>query len=1084
MFVHLHNHSHYSLLDGLAKIDDLVDRAKELGLPALALTDHGNLYGAIEFYKKCQSAGIKPIVGVEAYVAARSRFDKEANIDSKRFHLTLLAKNAVGYKNLVKLVTKANLEGYYYKPRIDKELMREHHEGVICLSGCMASELSRAILARNYEEAKKIANEYREIFGPENYFIEIFHHPKIERYPELKEQAIKLAHELGIPLIATQDAHYLQPDDTKAHDTLVAIGTNTDADDNNRYTKAGDDFSLIDEATMREHFKDAPEAVDNTLKIAEACDLKLELGKWVFPKFQLTLAETPEEELRKFAESRLPEYLERNPDRKEEAATRLAYELEVIINKGYAPYFLVVADIFNFTRAQGIFTNTRGSAAGCFTSHLIGISSVDPLYYNLPFERFLNPDRPSPPDIDMDFADRRRDEVIDYVKKKYGEDHVAQIGTFGSMMARGAVRDVARALGHPYAVGDKISNLIPMGSQGFPMTIDHALEITPELKQLYDTDTATKEIIDLAKKIEGNARHISVHAAGVVISPTPLTDFVPLQFDPKGGKIITQFDMYVVEEAGLLKFDFLGIRNLSIIEGAIRIIEKTRGEKIDIEKIPLDDKKTFIMLTAGHTIGLFQLNGTGMTRALKELKPTRVEDINVMVALYRPGPMDNIYEYIARKHGKKPTKFLHPKMKSYLAPTFGVLVYQDDLLMTAIEVAGYNWGEVDKFRKAVGKKIPEEMKKQHVMFVEGCIKHSDLTKEKAEEIWNLFEPFQGYGFNKAHAASYGRVAYQTAYLKANYPGEYMTAALSAESGNIETIAEIISECKLLGIPVLPPDINESFSDFTVIKAPARGPRKDPAPRVTLADCDKIRFGLVTIKNLGAEIAEVIVRERKTRGPFKSFSDLLERITHRNLNKKSLEALIKSGAMDCFSSPNSKAGERGTLLANLDAALEYNRERGKLGGNQDSLFSAMTDKASVPDFKLKPAPDISAKEKLAWEKELLGLYVSGHPLEEFREKIEAIGRSITKIKGLKDGTATVVAGVLEEIKLINTKKGDRMCFAKLTDFNDSIELVIFSRTFAECRELLEPEKCVAIKGKLSLRNGEPSLVVEGMKELTR
>ncbi len=1047
----------------MAKIDDLVDRAKELGLPALALTDHGNLYGAIEFYKKCLSAGIKPIVGVEAYVATRSRFDKEPNIDSKRFHLTLLAKNAEGYKNLVKLITKANLEGYYYKPRIDKELMRAHHEGVICLSGCMASELSRAILARNYEEAKKIASEYREIFGPENYFIEIFHHPKIERYPELKEQAIKLAHELGIPLVATQDAHYLAPDDTKAHDTLVAIGTNTDADDNKRYTKAGDDFSLVDEATMREHFQDAPEAVDNTLKIAEACDLKLELGKWVFPKFQLTLAETPEEELRKFAYNRLPEYLERNPERTDEAKKRLDYELEVIINKGYAPYFLVVADIFNFTRANGIFTNTRGSAAGCFTSHIIGISAVDPLYYNLPFERFLNPDRPSPPDIDMDFADRRRDEVIDYVKRKYGEDHVAQIGTFGSMMAKGAVRDVARALGHPYAVGDKISNLIPMGSQGFPMTIDHALEITPELKTLYDTDTTTKEIIDLAKKIEGNARHISVHAAGVVISPTPLTDFVPLQFDPKGGKIITQYDMYVVEEAGLLKFDFLGIRNLSIIEGAIRIIEKTRGEKIDIENIPLDDKKTFAMLTAGHTIALFQLNGTGMTRALKELKPTRVEDINVMVALYRPGPMDNIYEYIARKHGKKPTKFLHPKMKSYLAPTFGVLVYQDDLLMTAIEVAGYTWGEVDKFRKAVGKKIPEEMKKQHVMFVEGCIKHTGLTKEKAEEIWNLFEPFQGYGFNKAHAASYGRVAYQTAYLKANYPGEYMTAALSAESGNIETIAEIIGECKVLGIPVLPPDINESFSDFTVIKG------KD-------GDIDRIRFGLVTIKNLGAEIAEVLVQERKARGPFKSFSNLLERVTHRNLNKKSLEALIKTGAMDRF-------GERGTLLANLDAALEYNRERGKLGQSQDSLFSTMSDQTSVPDFKLKPAPDVSAKEKLVWEKDLLGLYVSGHPLDEFREKIEATGRSITKTKTFKDGTATVVAGVLEEIKLINTKKGDRMCFAKLTDFSDSIELVIFSRTFGECRELLEAEKCVAIKGKLSLRNGEPSLVVEGMKELT-
>jgi DNA polymerase-3 subunit alpha len=1054
-FVHLHNHSNYSLLDGLSKIDGMVAKAKRLGMPALALTDHGNLYGAIEFYKACKANDIKPIIGVEAYIANRSRHDKEPNIDNKRYHLTLLAKNKTGYQNLIKLVTAANLEGYYYKPRMDKELLAQHHDGIICLSGCMASELGRALQHNDSTRAEVIIRDHQEIFGAENYFLEIMHHPKIETQIAIKLATIELAKKFKIPLVATHDSHYLESDDAKAHDTLVAIQQNN-FDDNKRFSAVGEDFSFIDQTEASKLFADTPEALANTLRIADLCSLELELGQWVFPHYPLPIGQSYDQLLTHQAQERLIPYLVDRSNYAEEAKLRLEYELNIIIKKGYSPYFLVVSDIINHARAQGIFTNTRGSAAGSFVSYLLGITGVDPLVYKLPFERFLNPDRPSPPDIDMDFADKRRDEVISYVKQKYGEDKVAQIGTFGSMMARGAVRDVARALGFPYAVGDRISNLIPLGSQGFPMTIARALELTPELKEAYAREPDTKQIIDLAEKIEGGPRHISVHAAGVVIAPTALTDYVPVQLDPKGGKIITQYDMYAVEDTGLLKLDFLGIRNLSILEDSIRLVKKIHGLVIQIDEIPLDDKKTFTLLAKGETSGLFQLNGSGMTKCLKELRPTTIHDINVMVALYRPGPMDNINEYIARKHGQKPVKFFHPKMKSFLETTYGVLVYQDDLLMTAIEVAGYSWGEVDKFRKAVGKKIPKEMAKQHLLFVDGCIKNSGMKKDKAEELWDLFEPFAGYGFNKAHAASYGKVAYQTAYMKANYPAEYMTAVLSAESGDMETIAEAIIECGRMGLPVLPPDINESFGDFTVLS-------------------DKIRFGLYTIKNLGTEIAEVIVTERKKKGPFISLPNFLERITHRNLNKKSLEALIQAGAFD------SLGIDRATILANLDRLLAYNRDVGVDRQNQGSLFTLMADTSSVPSLKLDPAPPATLQEKLAWEKELLGLYVSGHPLEPYRAKFTE-ANSIKNLKQKKENTAVVVGGLIEEVRPVMTKRGDRMAFFKLADFTDRIEVVAFSRQYEQYKELLVAEKCIAIRGQLSLRNGEASIVLESAKEL--
>ena len=720
-----------------------------------------------------------------------------------------------------------------------------------------------------------------------------------------------------------------------------------------------------------------------------------------------------------------------------------------------------------YAHDHGILTNTRGSAAGSMVTYLSGITTIDPIKYALPFERFLNPDRPSPPDIDLDIADDRRDELIEYARHKYGADHVAQIGTFGTMMARGAVRDVTRALGFSYTLGDQIAKLIPMGAQGFPMTLDRAMKENPDLKKLYEEDADTKTIIEMAKKIEGNARHVSVHAAGVVISPKPLVEYTPLQYDIKGEKkIITQYDMYSLDPnaggemtVGLLKFDFLGIRNLAIIAETLVRIEKIEGKKITIEKIPIDNKKTFEMLTRGETEGTFQLNGDGMTRALMELKPNTIHDINVMVALYRPGPMDNIREYIARKHGTRPITYLHPKMKDFLDTTYGVLVYQDDLLMTALEVAGYSWGDIDKFRKAVGKKIPEEMRKQHISFVKGCEKHGGMSKDKSEELWKLFEPFQGYGFNKAHAASYGHVAYITAYLKANFPAIYMSAVLTAESGDVEKIGVMIKECKRMGIEVLPPSINESFSQFTVVN-------EKPY---------KIRFGLTTIKNFGQGISSAITTERKLNGKFKDLADFLDRVKDKNLNKKSLESLIKCGALDEF-------GERGRLLSNIDNLLEYHRERMRAPNNQDSLFGLMSDTSTLPGLRLLDAPIATQKDKLLWEKELLGLYISGHPLEAYKDKLLTLQINIEKLPDLREGDTTVIAGIVEEVRDVLTKGNERMVFMRLADLSGIIEVAIFPRILNEFRSFIQPETCIAIKGKVSKRKGETSFIAEKIRAL--
>ncbi len=1053
-FIHLHVHSHYSLLNAIPTPKELVKAANDDGQKALALTDSGALYGAIDFLKACEKGEIKPIIGIDAYLAPRTRFDMEANIDKPRARLVLLAQNNTGYKNLIQLVTLSNTEGFYYKPRIDRELLQKYAEGLICIIPSFAGETSSHLKNSDAERAEADLSWYKSIFDTRCY-LELTHHPEMLGHQELQEKIKSLAHTTHTPLVAAHDVYYLNKDDATAREVMHKIQNGGVVD---LSEERSEDFSFITQAQAKEYFKEVPEALSNTIKIAQSCEIDIPIGtKWYFPDYQIKSGKHPDEELKEMAYKGVTwrGHSLDNPATKE----RLDYELSVIKTKGYAKYFLVVGDLLREARERKILTTIRGSVAGSYTTYVLGITNVDPFEYKLPFERFLNPERPSAPDIDMDYADNRRDEIIEYAKQKYGADKVAQIGTFGTMMARAAVRDVARALGHPYATGDRIAKLIPMGSQGFAMTIDRALDIEPELKKLYKQDSDSRDVIDLAKKIEGRARHVGVHAAGVVIAPAPLSEFVPIQLDTKTGKFITQYEMRSVGEdgVGLLKFDFLGIKNLSILADAVKRVKAIRGEEVDIENIKLDDSKTFAMLAAGQTMGLFQLNGSGMTAFLKQLQPSSIHDINAMVALYRPGPMESIPQYIERKHNASLITYLDPRMATILDRSYGVVTYQDDVLMIARELAGYSWLEADMLRKAMGKKIPEVMEAEKQKLLDGFRDHGKLKASVGEKIWKLIEPFAAYGFNKAHAASYGRVAYQTAYMKANYPVEYMSAVLTADSGDTEKIAETIHECERMCIDVLPPDINESFAAFSVIP-----------------NTQKIRFGLTTIKNFGEGIADAIIEERKAHGHFKSLTDFLLRVHGKNLNKKSIEALICSGAFDRFQL-------RGKMYANVESLLAFNKEHiaGK-EANQTSLFGGLD--TAVNDLVLIDAPDVTKEQKLLWEKELLGVYVSGHPLDQFKAELES-RTTITQIKNDgRNGIPVVTAGMIETVKELLTKKGDRMAFIQLSNLEDTIEMVAFPEVFQTHKALLIPGTCVAVKGKLSIRNEQPSVLVDKLKAL--
>lgn len=1054
-FVHLHNHSHYSLLDGLGKIPDIVGRAKELGMEALALTDHGNMYGAIEFYEECVKAGIKPIIGMEAYVAYERMSDRRPRIDDQYYHLTLLSKNIDGYRNLMILTSKAHLEGFYYKPRVDKELLKEHHEGIIALSGCLHSEIAKAIQTEDLVKAERLIYEYRDIFGEENFYLEAQDHPELPLQISVNKALFELSSRTGVPLVATKDCHYIHKEDAEAQDLLLCIQMGKTVDDPTRLNMRECDYSLTSPEEMAIAFAAHPEAVANTWKVAELCDLKLELNKWNFPIFPELEGRDADLYLREVASVGL---ISKFGETNQEMLSRLDYELEIIKKKGYATYFLVVSDYVTWARGKGIIATTRGSAAGSLVSYAIGITTVNPLEYKLPFERFLNPYRPSPPDIDVDFADNRRDEVLKYVVERYGRDKVAQICTFGTMAARGAVRDVARALGYPYSFGDRLAKIVPFGSQGFPMTLERALEESPELGETYKNDPDCKRVIDLARKLEGCARHISVHAAGVVISPKPLTDFTPLQFETGGENLITQYEMEAVEKAGVLKMDFLGIRNLSILGHAVSTVQKTKGIFVDLLKLPLDDKKTFELLARGDTIGLFQLNGAGMTRYLKELRPSSIFDIMAMVALYRPGPIESIPEFIRRKHNPRLVKYLEPRMKEILATSYGIITYQDDVLLVAIELAGYSWEEADKLRKAMGKKIPAEMAKQKEKFISGCVK-KEVKQEVAEELWALIEPFAAYGFNKAHAASYAMVAYQTAYMKANFPAEFMTAVMTAEEGDLDKVAEAVAECKRVKIEVLPPDINQSNANFTYI------------------DDTHIRFGLLAIKNLGADVVGALGAERFAAGSFKNLKDFATRLPTKYFNKRSLEALIKSGALDSL-------GERNTLLTNLNELQAYNKDvwNSSLNG-QANLFS-ISPQMDGGGVVLRRVPPASKQEMLLWEKELLGLYVTEHPFAQYAFAIKESGvTNCSDLKSLPKGSQCKIAGIVASAKRILTKKNETMLFAKIEDETGAVEAIVFPRIYGEKPEIWEEGAPLAISGKLSEKDEELRFIAERVERLS-
>jgi DNA polymerase-3 subunit alpha len=1084
-FVHLHVHTEFSLLDGLSKIPKLVTQAKILGMHHLAITDHGSMYGAIKFYKECKAQGVNPIIGCEMYIAKRSLKDKEANKDSDYYHLTVLASDYEGYINLMKLVTIAHLEGFYYRPRIDKETLAKHAKGLLALSGCNSSDISKAVVQGDLKQAKILAGEYINIFGKDNFYLEVqrhsfgkfmtahekgtyIHNELLRMHTEeqkINEGAKKLSKETGLGLVATNDIHYVLPQDANAQDAIVCIQTGKNIQDEKRLRMIDSPtFYLKSDDEMRDMFSDIPQAIENTLKIAEKVKIELALGKVAFPKYTVPTGENAEEYLKDLCNVRIKTKVDKVTP---EIQSRLDYELSVISKKGYSAYFLVVSDFVNWSREKGIISTTRGSASGSLVSFALGITTVNPLNFKLPFERFLNLYRPTLPDIDVDFEDKRRDEVIQYVREKYGHEKVAQIGTFGTMMARAAVRDVSRVLGWPYSKADRIAKMIPLGAQGFPMSLDLAKRQNKDLGNLYNEDSEVKELLDLAEKVEGNARHVSVHAAGVVIGPDDLTNYTPLQRETTGEKIITQYDMHDVEDAGLVKMDFLGIRNLSILGEAVKIVESTKATKINLSALPLDDKKAFTLLAKGETMGLFQLGGSGMTRYLKELRPTTIFDIMAMISLFRPGPMNSIPEFIERKNDPKKIKYFDPRMKDYLDLSYGVIVYQDDVLLTAINIAGYSWEEADNFRKAMGKKIPAEMSRQREKFTSGAIKNG-MSGEKAEELFKLIEPFAAYGFNKAHAASYAIIAYQTAYMKANYPVEFMTAVMTAESDDKDKIATAVDECAKMGILVLPPDINASEVGFTIEKVIETKGKKEG-----------IRFGFSAIKNVGKAAMDAIISEKEAKGPFKSLDNFVSRVNLRAVNRKTIESLIKAGAMDSF-------GKRNAMLKVFDDIKASGNSLSKtIAEGQGTLFDSeeLESKnmmSSAIATVLNTTAEAPKEEILSWERELLGFYLTEHPLTKVSDQMEKLVTfKIGEIDRFAYANKTIrLGGIIASIRKTVTKlKQQEMCFIKLQDTTGTVEVIVFPKTYERARGIIAMDQIVIVSGKLEADDESATIIAD-------
>ena len=1074
-FVHLHNHTYHSVLDGLTRIGDLVDKVKEFGMEAAAVTDHGTMSGILEYYKAAKAAGIKPILGIETYVAARSRFDRDPAKDKQRFHLTVLAMNNTGFHNLMKLSTRANLEGMYYKPRIDHDLLEELNEGLIVLSGCASGEIGVALKEDDYARAKEIAAWYKSVLG-DRYYLELqdHGHPKSNTHwdvqAKINEGLIKLSKELAIPMVVTCDGHYLTHAYQDAHEILLCVGTGAYLSDEKRMSLKDFELHLTDPRDIIDHWGDEfPEVITNTKAIADRCNVEIELGRILIPKYPLPDGESEHSYLHKLVYQGLARrYNDKTADEVEsmtvddiaailapEVRERVEMELGVMANMGYEGYFLIVQDFINWGKSQGIvFGPGRGSAAGSIVAYALNITDLDPLKYGLLFERFLNPDRISMPDIDVDIQDTRRDEVIQYCANKYGEDHVSNIATFGKMFGRMAVRDVARVLEVPYAESDRLAKLVPPPAQGRHIPLSKSIVDDADLKNEYENNPTAKKVLDYAIQLEGTIRSHGVHACGVVIAPDTLVNYIPLEMAQKG-VVATQFPMGEVEELGLLKMDFLGLSNLTIINNAMRIIRKVYKENIDLASLPLDDKETYELFQRGDTTGVFQLESAGMKRYLRGLKPTHFEDIIAMVALYRPGPMQFIDSFIRRKHGQEEITYLHEGMRNSLENTYGILVYQEQFMQISKEWCGFTGGQADTLRKAVGKKKIDLMMKVKPEFVEGAVKVGGATREMAETFWSQLEEFANYCFNKSHAACYGLIAYWTAYLKAHYPDAFMAALMTSDHDDIDRLAIEITECKHMGMEVLSPDINQSYVEFAVVPA-----------------AKQVRFGMAAVKGVGIGAVEEIIRARDAGGLFKSVEDFAKRVNTSKVNRKAWESLIKAGAFDDL-------GDRSDLLFNLDAILAFASKLQKeaLSGQVD-MFAALGGDKLMPSIELKTAPvKHTPKEQLMWERELLGLYISAHPLDNYDSFFEEQTIPLRNCTPNIDGQQVTIGGLVSTVRTIVTKSGTKMAFVGLEDKTGESEVIVFPRLYEQFGDELQQDAVLKVSGKISARDRDGNMTDE-------
>ena len=1074
-FVHLHNHTHYSLLDGLTKIDELIDFVKESGMEAVAVTDHGTMSGLVELYKTCDAAGIKAIMGLEAYVAARNMEDRDPAYDKERFHITLLAMNNIGFENLCRLITEAEMNGQYYKPRIDHRVMEKYNEGIICLSGCAGSEISMAIRNDDEERLKTLVDWYSKVYDG-RFYLEMQDHGHPDSPTHWSEQTkinnrlMKLHDETGLPLVVTCDAHYIHHSDQDAHEVLLCVGTGSKISDTNRMSLKDFQLHVIPPDEIIERWKDTcPEAIRNTKRIADRCNVTLDLGRILIPKFPIETGETEKQYLDNMVYRGLAERYgiytrdeaatktveEIKPLLSDEVNERIEYELGVVDKMGYNGYFLIVQDFINWGKDQGIIYGPgRGSAAGSLLAYAIKITEVNPLEYDLLFERFLNPDRISMPDIDTDIQDNRRDEVIEYCTQKYGKARVGNICTFGKMMAKNAVRDVARVLEVPYAEADRIAKLVPDPVMGHHVKLKDAIKTEPDLKKEYETNPTAKEVIDFAMRLEGTIRSHGVHACGVVIAPDDLVKFLPMEVSAKG-PLATQFPSTQVEELGLLKMDFLGLSNLSVIQQALRIIKKVYKREINMNKLPLDDPKVYELFQRGDTTGVFQFESAGMKRYLRDLKPTKFDDLIAMNALYRPGPMQFIESFIKRRHGEEEITYLHPGLENSLKSTYGILIYQEQFMQASKEWCGFTGGQADTLRKAVGKKKVKLMEQVKPQFIEGAVKVGGATEEIANKFWDQLLDFANYCFNKSHAACYALVAYWTAYLKTYYPDAFMAALMTADMRWTDRLAIEMTECKRMGLRVLGPDINESYSDFA-----------------TVGTTGTVRFGIAAIKGMGKALAEEVIAERDANGKFKSVCDFAKRVSSSKFNKKSWESAIKTGCFDSF-------GDRSDLLYNLEKIQAYGNKMQKDASNgQTDLFGAMGAAVEIPEVEITPAPTkYSDKEQLMWERDLMGLYISAHPLDKYEAYFQEQTMPISEIKPNIDGATVIVGGIITNVRSLVTKSGSKMAFVKIEDKISEIEVIVFPKTFEQVGAKLVQDAVVKVTGRVNATDRDGNKIDE-------